>query len=288
MKLQGIFVDAATPFDHNGDLYRVKIEHNIAKWNVTSVAGYVIGGFSGEGALLSLEEKDELWSLASKSAGPDKLLIAGVDAAGVRTAAAQADRAAKHGFAAALVETPHYDNLLSAAGTQELYFRSVADRSGIPILISNRPAGTGVDLSVETMLLLSKHPNIAGIVDHSGDGARVERLRSCVVLCGAETVLAASLRNGAAGAVLSFANAVPYAAIALWEAFRTREEEACLDWQSRIAPAADLLSTKYGVPGLKHAMDLNGYYGGPPRLPWSASGPAAKREIQDAFADLKS
>jgi 4-hydroxy-2-oxoglutarate aldolase len=101
-------------------------------------------------------------------------------------------------------------------------------------------------------------------------------------------VLWNALQSGASGAVLPFANAAPYAAIALWEAYRTREEEAGLDWQARIAPPAELVNTRYGVPGLKHAMDLNGYYGGPPRLPWTAPGPAAKREIQEAFADLRS
>ena len=273
MKLQGIFIDTTTPFDHNGDLYRVKIEHNIGKWNRTSVAGYVVGGFSGEGPLLSAEEKVELWRLAGASAGPEKLLIAGVDSAGVRIAAAQVNRAAEHGFVAALVETPHYN-----AEMQQLYFRSVADRASIPILISNR-----VDLGADTLQTLSSHPNICGVVDHSG-----ERFGAGAVLCGVESVLWSALQNGASGAVLPFANAAPYAAIALWEAYRTREEEAGLDWQARITPPAELVNTRYGVPGLKHAMDLNGYYGGPPRLPWTAPDPSAKREIEEAFADLKS
>src|SRR6185503_13949738 len=109
MKLQGIFIDAATPFDHNGALYPVKIEHNIGKWNQTSVAGYVVGGFTGEGALLASGEKHELWRIAAASVGPDKALIAGIDAAGAGEAAAQINVAAGHGFAAALVETPHYN-----------------------------------------------------------------------------------------------------------------------------------------------------------------------------------
>ena len=271
MKLQGIFVDATTPFDHNGELYRVKIEHNIGKWNRTSVAGYVVGGFSGEGTLLSAEEKAELWKLAKASASPEKLLIAGVDAAGVRVAAAQVNCAAEHGYVAALVETPRYD-----AETQQLYFRSLADRASIPILISTRG-----DPGVEA---LSSHPNIGGIVDHSGDYGRAH---ACV-LCGTERLLWKALQAGASGAVLPFANAAPYATIALWEAYRTREEAAGLDWQARITPPAELLNTRYGVSGLKHAMDVNGYYGGPPRLPLTAPSPAAKREIQEALADLKS
>src|SRR5205823_1688588 len=86
MKLHGIFVDTTTPFDHNGELYRVKIEHNIGKWNQTSVSGYVVGGYAGEGAMLSAEEKRELWRIAASSAATEKTLIAGVDNAGVHEA----------------------------------------------------------------------------------------------------------------------------------------------------------------------------------------------------------
>jgi 4-hydroxy-2-oxoglutarate aldolase len=288
MKLQGIYVDSTTPFDHSGELYRVKIEHNIGKWNQTSVAGYVVGGFTGEGALLAASEKDELWGIAAACAGRGKALIAGVEAAGVREASALANRAAGHGFAAALVETPHYEKLMSRQEVQLLYFRSVADRAGIPILISHRPAATGVDLSVDTLLALSQHPNIGGVVDHSGERGRIRRLGDFPVLCGLESALWSALSEGAAGAVLPLANAAPYAAIALWEAYRTREEEAGLDWQSRIAPAAALVNDRFGVAGLKHAMDLNGYYGGPPRLPWTKAGPEGRLEIERAFADLKS
>jgi 4-hydroxy-2-oxoglutarate aldolase len=92
---------------------------------------------------------------------------------------------------------------------------------------------------------------------------------------------------GAVGAILAFANAAPYATIAIWEACRTREYDAAADWQNRIARAAALVPAKYSVPGLKHAMDLNGYYGGPPRLPLTPPSPEAKREIEDAFRDLK-
>jgi 4-hydroxy-2-oxoglutarate aldolase len=60
-----------------------------------------------------------------------------------------------------------------------------------------------------------------------------------------------------------------------------------MDWQARISRAAQLVTTKYGVPGLKHAMDLMGYYGGPPRLPLTVVGPEAKKEIQTAFEGLR-
>jgi 4-hydroxy-2-oxoglutarate aldolase len=106
------------------------------------------------------------------------------------------------------------------------------------------------------------------------------------VLCGFETGLWSALEQGAAGAVLSLANASPYSAIALWEAHRTREEEAGLDWQSRMAPAAELVS-RCGVAGLKYAMDLNGYYGGPPRLPFLPLTADLKAEVEQLMSDLR-
>jgi 4-hydroxy-2-oxoglutarate aldolase len=95
------------------------------------------------------------------------------------------------------------------------------------------------------------------------------------------------LRAGANGAVTAFASAAPYATIAIWEAFRTREEEAGVDWQTRISHPSILVTDMYGVPGLKHAMDVNGYYGGPPRLPFVPVSADARSEIEHAFRDLK-
>ena len=87
------------------------------------------------------------------------------------------------------------------------------------------------------------------------------------VLSGSGTTFRTALKMGATGAILAFANAAPYACVTIWEAFRTREYEAAEDWQKRIFKAARLTAPVHGIPGLKHAMDLNGYYGGPPRLP---------------------
>jgi hypothetical protein len=107
-----------------------------------------------------------------------KTLIAGINAAGVKEAAAMSNYAAALGFAAALVETPHAGTRMAEAPIQLLYFRSVADRARIPVLVANRPAETGVDLSVETMLALAMHPNICGIVGHSDDVTRIRPLPS--------------------------------------------------------------------------------------------------------------
>ncbi len=123
-----------------------------------------------------------------------------------------------------------------------LYSRAVADQSLLPVILRD-PAEPLV------------HPNLAATLTSGVAGAQQ--------LCRSAANVWASLKAGSLGAVLAFASADPYAAIAVWEAFRTREEEAGIDWQARLVDHAS-------IPALKVAMDRNGYYGGPPRLPLSA------------------
>jgi 4-hydroxy-2-oxoglutarate aldolase len=293
MKLQGIFPPIATPFDHNGDIYPAKVRHNVEKWNRTTLAGYVVMGSTGESVMLTAGEKYTMWELVARHAAAEKLLIAGTGMEGVRETVALTNRAAEMGYKAALVRTPHYyKNLINRADTQALYFRAVADQSRIPIVIYNWPQATGVDIPVEAVVALSEHPNVIAIEESSGNLEKVMQMIREVrhgfqVLVGSAPTLWPSLLMGACGAILAYANAAPYSAIAIWEAYRTREEAAGLDWQNRIGRASALVTTKYGLPGLKYAMDLNGYYGGPPRLPLVVPTPEAKKEIEEAFKDLK-
>lgn len=294
LKFQGIYPSLATPFDHEGNLYKTKVRHNVERWNRAGLSGYAVCGPEGESVHLSFEEKCELFSLVAEAAAPGRLLIAGCVAESVRETVALANRAAASGYQAAMALTPHHDrSLLSRAGSQALYFRAVADQAKIPVILHNRPQATGIDMAAETASQLSEHPNIIAINEDSDEPEKVSRIirdakPGFQVLCGGAASLFPSLQAGAVGGILAYASAAPYSAIAIWEAVRTREFDAALDWQNRIARAAALVATQHGVPGLKYAMDLNGYYGGPPRLPLAPPPPEARREIEAAFADLRS
>jgi 4-hydroxy-2-oxoglutarate aldolase len=293
MKLQGIFPPIATPFDYNGDIYVSKVQHNVEKWNLTTLSGYVVMGSTGESVMVTAEEKYTMWELVAKHAGADKLLIAGTGVESVRETVALTNRAAEMGYKAAMVRTPHYyKNLVNRADAQTLYYRAVADQTRIPLIIYNWPQATGVDIPVESVCAISEHPNVIAIKESSGSLEKVMQMIREVkpgfqVMVGSAPTLWPSLLMGATGAILAYANAAPYSTIAIWEAYRQRDEAAGLDWQNRIGRASTLVTVKYGIPGLKYAMDLNGYYGGPPRLPLTVPTPAAKQEIEEAFKDLK-
>jgi 4-hydroxy-2-oxoglutarate aldolase len=293
MKIQGIYAAAATPFDHTGALYRVKVQHNFDKWSRTALSGFIIGSLAGEGPLLEAEEKLEILRLARPHIPEGRGIIADVSAESVYLAAKLASACAEEGAHAVVSLVPHqYRNLMYGPETQMLFFRVLADRSPVPVVLHNAPQLTGVDLQPDTVATLAGHPNIAGVIETGTPASRIAQLRTLVpkefgVLAGTENQMLDSLKAGANGAAVAFASAAPYTTIALWEAFRTREEEAGIDWQGRISHPSILVTDMYGVPGLKHAMDLNGYYGGPPRLPFVPVSLDARREIEDALKDLK-
>lgn len=293
IKFQGIYPPITTPFTADGEIYKAKLTYNVEKWNRTGLSGYVVCGSTGESVFLTPEEKYLCWELVAAAAAPDKLLMAGTGVESVRETVSLTNKAAEMGYKAAMVRTPHYYKaLLNRVDAQVLYFRAVADQAKIPIMIYNWPQATGVDIAPEAVAMLSEHPNIIAIKESSGSLEKVmqmirETKAGFQVLVGSAPTLAPSFQVGAVGAVLAFANAAPYATITIWEAHRTREQAAAIDWQNRISRAAQLVTTKYGVPGLKYAMDLMGYYGGPPRLPLTPVGPEAKKEIEAAFESLR-
>ncbi|MDQ2948519.1 MAG: dihydrodipicolinate synthase family protein, partial [Acidobacteriota bacterium] len=254
---------------------------------------YVVCGSTGESVYLTTEEKLRLWEWVASYAAPEKLLIAGTGVESVKETVALTNQAADLGYKAAMIRTPHYYKaLLNNSAAQALYFRAVADQAEIPLIIYNWPQATGIDIPPDAVVELSHHPNIIAIKESSGNLEKVIQMIREVkpgfqVMVGSAPTLASSLAVGAVGAILAFANVAPYATISIWEAHRTREPQAALEWQTRIGRAAYLVTTKYGVPGLKYAMDLAGYYGGPPRLPLKPLCPTEKREIEDAFQDLR-
>ena len=293
MKIQGMYASVATPFDHTGAMYRTKIQHNFEKWSRTSLAGFITGSLSGEGPLLESEEKIELLRIARPHIPEGRTIIADITSEGVHAAGKLACAAAEAGAHAIVSLVPHqYRNLMYGPEAQMLFFRALADRSPVPVVIHNAPQMTGVDLLPEIAAKLAEHPNIAGIIESGTPVSRIAQIRALVpkefgILAGTESQVWESLKTGANGAAIAFASAAPYATIAIWEAFRTREEEAGIDWQGRISHPSILVTDMYGVPGLKHAMDLNGYYGGAPRLPFIPVSEDARREIEEAFRDLK-
>src|SRR4051794_26151122 len=104
-KLAGIFAALPTPFDWEGNIYPVKVTHNVARWNrVAALAGYVVAGRAGESNELSRDEKEKLFALVKEAAADGRVLIAGVGAESLRNSIALSQRAAELGYQAILTD----------------------------------------------------------------------------------------------------------------------------------------------------------------------------------------
>lgn len=260
------------------------LRRNIERYNDTGLVGYVVAGSTGEAAFLAREERRSLFRAVRESAR-EKRLVAGTGAESVRETLALIHDAAEFSYDAALVLTPHYyRGQMARPETQIAFFRAVADSSPLPVVIYNIPQNTGIDLAAETVLELCTHPNIAAIKESSAELEKVRSLTSSLpkgfpVMVGASGKFHDCLLLGAAGGILAVANAAPRDTVEIWDRYCAGDIEGSRAAQQRIAAVAGV-APRYGIQGLKYAMDLQGYSGGaarPPLLPLDAG---QKAEIE--------
>ncbi|MDR1915581.1 MAG: dihydrodipicolinate synthase family protein [Synergistaceae bacterium] len=291
MILEGIYAPVPTPFDlKSGDISHSAMEDNIRRWAVTSLNGLVICGSNGELPFISVSERAELTrtaKLALEKSGVDKKIITGTFMHSTRETIDCSVRAADAGADAVLILPPHYFKAAGMSGAKK-FFEETANSSPIPIVLYNMPGNTGVNLDAETVIELSRHPNIIGVKDTSGDMTQMCRIanecgENFSVFCGSGNYLLPSLAVGASGGTLAVANLYPESAARLLKACMESDMPRARALQYRLMLASDALTRKFGVPGLKASMDRAGLYGGPCRSPLSDLGDDEKHRLFDAL-----
>lgn len=357
MLLQGIFPPITTPFYPDGNVYFKKLESNVERYSRTPIAGIVVQGSTGEAIMLSDQERRDVLKVARAAAASNKVLIAGTGVESAVETLRLTEYAAELGYDVAMVRTPHFYRKQMLPANLLAFYRTVADRSPLPVMIYNVPIFTAYDIPAEVVIELAGHPNIIAIKESSGD---VEKVRTMVegtryikraatvtetfeavtprmlaaaatrsadqggqlvpvgvlsgasepkpssaavtvvgslktrqkevgfqVLVGAAHKLHPSLDAGAAGAVLAFACLGPTACYEIYAAWKEGDAELAHLKQERIAKAAQRVGGDLGIPGIKHGMDFNGYYGGPSRLPLLPLTADLKAEVERHLADLR-
>jgi dihydrodipicolinate synthase/N-acetylneuraminate lyase len=345
MLLHGIFPPITTPFYPDGKVYFRKLEANVERYSKTPAAGLVVLGSTGEAILLSYDEQREVLRAAREAAAPEKVLIAGTGSESAIETLRLTDYAATLGYDVAMVRTPHYYKAQMKPENMLAFYRTVADRSPLPVIIYNFPPNTGYDIPAEVVMALAEHPNLIGIKESGGDVNKVKamvaatrhvqrtvavteifeavtgRMTSAPAAAGANVVPATALGAvavaapaapktrtkdvgfqvmvgsahllhsmldaGAVGAILAFADCAPTACFEIYTAWKENDVDLAREKQQRIARASLRVVGELGVPGLKHALDVNGYYGGPPRLPLLAPTAEVKAEIERLLENIR-
>ena len=272
LSMAGIFPPIPTPFDATGELDLNALAANLEKWNRYPLNGYVVLGTNGEFPYLSESEKLTYFEAARKHIPPTKLFMAGTACESTHSTIALTKKAAALGADVAILVTPsYYKSKMDAAGLSH-YYLTVADASPIPVSLYNMPANTNVDMPADLIITLSQHPNILGVKDSGGNLAKLgEIIRSArpgfQVLAGSAGFLYPALCVGAIGGVLALANIAPQQCCEIVSLFKFGKHEDARELQLRMIAPNAAVTARFGVPGLKAALDLLGYYGGPPRSP---------------------
>ncbi len=350
MLLEGIFPAMTTPFYPDGRCYFRKLEHNVARYSRTPVAGMVVLGSTGEAPMLSDDETREVLQTAAQAAAAEKVLLAGVGRESFVETMRLAEFAAEAMYDAVLVRTPHYYGPQMGPTEMLTYYRTLADRSPLPVVLYNIPKFTHYDLPVEVVAELAQHPKIIGIKDSTGSveriaalveatrnaakravdvttvftavTARMQQAASAVetpnlvpatvlggpaiavaeakpriqtrtkdvgfqVLTGSARSLLGSLDAGATGAVLAMGACLPQACQEVYWAWKDNDRRLAEEKQHRLTEPEAIVAAKYGISGIKYACDLNGYYGGRPRIPLLPVDGDAQGEIARVLEDLR-
>ena len=272
VNMAGILPPIPTPFDADGELNLKALAQNMAKWNSTPLAGYVVLGTNGEMHYLSEAEKLTNFEAVRKYIPANKLFVAGCGCESAHSTIALVKKVAALGADVALLVNPcYYKSRMDNAGLADYYTR-VADASPIPLSIYNIPANTMVDMPADLIIKLSQHPNIAGVKDSGGNLAKMGQIMKAArpgfqVLAGSAGFLYPALCLGAVGGVLALANIAPKQCLDLLDIVKRGKHEEAKTLQLRLIAANTFVTSQFGVPGLKAAMDMIGMYGGNPRSP---------------------
>ena len=359
MLLEGMFISVTTPFYANGACYWRKLEHNVDRYSRTPAAGMVVLGPRSEAAGLSDEERRESLRVASDTAAKEKVLIAGAGAASVAGAARIAEQAAEAKFDAVLLWAPAEWRRLVRGGANgadasfaqvEMFFRAVADRSPLPVVLWSDASAGGFEIPVEMVGALAGHPNVMGLMDM---GLTVERLSAVraatadvkheatvttvfaavtgrmlevsregeatfvaadalssggasvavaplkpaiktrtktigfqVIHAGAASASVDLLEAGVQGVMPELAACAPQGCHEVWAAFQDGDP-ALAQLKAERLREADAVVSALGVAGVKYACDLNGYYGGAPRLPRVGLTAEEKARVEQALREVR-
>ncbi|HEX2694814.1 MAG TPA: dihydrodipicolinate synthase family protein [Acidobacteriota bacterium] len=289
-ELEGIFAALTTPFVDD-EVSIPNFEENIRRFNGTGLAGYVVLGSTGECVSLSDAESEALVRAARATAAPGKAVIAGTARESTRLTIDLPNRLADAGIDAALVRSPSYYKSRMTRDALKAHFLAVADKARVPILVYNIPANTGISLEAPLVIELSAHPNIIGLKESSGNIAYLGEVIRRVppgfrYFLGSGSVFLPGLELGACGAILAVANAAPELCSKIYRLFREGTREEARRLQLDLIPLNKAIMEGAGIAGLKHALDLRGYYGGPVRLPLLPAGEPAKAEIAGLMKGL--
>jgi 4-hydroxy-2-oxoglutarate aldolase len=254
-RLSGVFAPLTTPFDDQGNILPEKMASNVQKLNGSRLRGYLVLGTNGEFRSLSTSEQMEVLKTVVKTASPDKVIMAGTGAESTKISIDLCHQAAEIGAHYGSLVTPFFFAKKMSDHALINHFIQVAEKSPIPVLLYNNPGNLSA-------YILSAKPGF-------------------YLLAGSANFFFTALLMGAVGGVLSLADAFPEPCCNLYDLGVGGKLEEGRELQFYLMKINQLVSGKFGVAGVKAAMDFGGFYGGPTRAPLTPLTPDEKKKLRE-------
>lgn len=269
MRLRGIIPALATPLTPDLEPDEAGFRRLVQYQLEGDVVGLFACSSTGEGPMLADEQWSRVLGWAIREANGQVPVLAHVTDVGVPRVLDRVRRAADLGADAVAAAAPYYYQHTDAEVLD--FFVTIADRSPLPLFVYNIPQRVKTALTVEQLLELAPHPNIAGMKDSPANAVlhlellrRVrERHLDFTVLNGTEAYLGASVMMGGDGGLLGVANLAPRLCVELYEAAARGDAAAVRELQSRLSD----LTGVFTIPGgsfagnLKAALEMLGLCG---------------------------
>jgi 4-hydroxy-2-oxoglutarate aldolase len=292
--LKGIIPPLVTPFDQAGAVRYDFFERNIDQYLEAGIDGFLVVGSTGESVYLDHSEKLRLTEAARKRIPSSKMLLAGTGSESTQATIELTKEMADRGVDAVLVKNPFYYKSQMSFDVYMAHYTAVADASPVPVIVYNVPVFTGVPLESRLVIELAKHPNIRGMKDSSGDVRLISETvwntdpGTFSVVAGTGATLLHTMTAGARGGIVALVCAAPRAMLQLYQAYVSSDHRKADAIQRIIAPAANAVTSKYGIPGLKYAMELEGFQPGIARRPLLPTKTAQQQDLQQIFRRMNS
>ncbi|MBQ9124342.1 MAG: 4-hydroxy-tetrahydrodipicolinate synthase [Acholeplasmatales bacterium] len=210
--LKGSIVALVTPFNNDGSVNFEELGNLLEYHIANNSGGIVILGTTGEASTLSFEEEAEIVEYSVKKINKRVPLIVGSGSNETEKAVRMSKKYSEMGADYVLVITPYY-NKTNESGLIK-HFQAVADASLCPVIMYNVPGRTGMSMSIHALEVLSKHPNICGIKEASGNisySSKVAKLLSndFAMYSGNDDIIVPMMSIGAMGVISVVANIAP-------------------------------------------------------------------------------
>lgn len=281
----GSGVAIVTPFT-NDFVDFVKFGELIEQQIAAGTSAIIVCGTTGEASTQTIPEHLATVEYAIKKAAGRVKVIAGTGSNDTAHALMMSQNAEKSGADALLMVTPYYNKTTQRGLVR--HFEYIADRVGIPIILYNIPGRTGMGFTVDSYVQLSKHPNINGVKEASGNFELINQTR---LLCGEDFYIWSGddsatvpiMAMGGVGVISVLANIMPSETAELCKLCLEEKYRDAMSLQTKLYELMTTLFIETNPIPIKTAMNMMGMDVGHLRMPLCEMAPENEKKLHDVL-----